>query len=74
MVAFPRWPAFVPGYNRLTYHLAEQIVWQMFRRAVNRWRREALGLPPAPLRGRLGLEGVPVLNAFSRHIVSRPPD
>lgn len=74
MLAFPHWPATLPGYNRLTYRIAEQLVWHMFRRAVNRWRREALDLPPAPLMGNMGLDGAPVLNAFSRHVVPRPPD
>ena len=74
MPAFPQWPASLPGYNRLTYRLAEQLVWQMFRRAVNRWRQEALGMPAAPFWGRMRLPGVPVLNAFSRHVVPRPPD
>lgn len=74
MVAFPRWPSFLPGYNWLTYLLAEQIVWQMFRREVNRWRQQALGLPAQRLLGRMDLQRVPVLNAFSRHVVPPPAD
>jgi UDP:flavonoid glycosyltransferase YjiC (YdhE family) len=74
MLAFPRAPSFIPGYNALTYRIAEQLVWQMFRRAVNTWRRAALGLPPAPFLGNMGLHGSTVLNAFSRHVVPRPPD
>lgn len=74
MLAFPRTPSFIPGYNALTYRIAEQLVWQMFRRAVNAWRREALDLPPAPFLGNMGLHDWPVLNAFSRHVVPRPPD
>lgn len=74
MLAFPEGPAFVPGYNALTYRIAEQLVWSMFRTAVNRWRRDALGLRRAPFWGRMNLRGVPVLNAFSRHVVPPAPD
>ncbi len=59
-------------YNRLTYALMRQVVWQAFRPAVNRYRA-VLGLPPAPLRG-YPRRAVPVLNGFSPHVVPRPPD
>ena len=50
-LAFPRWASALPGYNLLTYQLAYQLVWQAFRPTINRWRREALRLDRAPLRG-----------------------
>ena len=77
MLAFPSWPAPVPGYNAFTHWLAYQLVWQAFRPAINRWRRGTLGLPSAPLWGysrRLDGQRVPVLNGFSAHVVPRPPD
>lgn len=74
MVAFPRALSFIPGYNALTYRIAEQLVWQMYRKAVNGWRRETLNLPPTPFLGNMSLDGTPVLNAFSRYLVPRPPD
>ncbi len=76
MLAFPRWPSSLPGYNLATHWLAYQIVWQAFRPAINRWRREALGLGRAPFWGRFGMprQEVPVLNGFSGHVVPRPPD
>jgi sterol 3beta-glucosyltransferase len=80
--AFPMmgWPsrlAPVPGYNRFSYRMAEQLAWQMLRPTINRWRHETLGLPRSPFSGYLrGLHerGVTVLNGFSSHVVPRPPD
>lgn len=77
MLAFPRALRNIPGYNTLTYRLAEQLLWQGFRSTVNRWRREVLGLRPASLTGYMGqiyAQELPVLNGFSRHVVPRPPD
>jgi UDP:flavonoid glycosyltransferase YjiC (YdhE family) len=81
MLAFPRWPSSLPGYNLTSHWLAYQIVWQAFRPTINRWRREALGLGRAPFWGRFGetrrevpRQEVPVLNGFSGHVVLRPPD
>lgn len=75
MVAFPTWPAFLPGYNALTYRIAEQIVWSGFRKAVNQWRREALGLADRPFLGNFGqLSRTPTLLGFSEAVVPRPSD
>jgi len=75
LVGSPEIP--LPGYNRMTYLLAEQMAWQMMRRAVNRWRRETLGLPAHPVHGyfnQLATVRRPVLNAFSPAVVPVPPD
>lgn len=67
----------LPGYNRMTYSLGEQLVWQMFRSTINQWRVDTLKLPPLPVKGyfdRLGTRQYPILNGFSRHVVSRPSD
>jgi len=75
MVAFPEQLAFLPGYNALTYRIAEQLVWQAFRKAVNQWRQEVLSLPKRPFRGNHGqLNHFPTLLGFSAHIVPRPAD
>lgn len=77
MLAFPGRLAGLPGYNGATYRLAEQLVWQMFRGSINRWRQEQLGLGKLPLLGAaadLYREKVPVIHGFSRHVVERPPD
>jgi len=77
MLVFPRAFSFVPGYNAFTHWLAYQLVWQVFRPAVSRWRRETLGLSRAPLWGytrRMATQATPVLNGFSAHLVPRPAD
>lgn len=75
LMGFPALP--LPEYNKMTYFMGEQIVWQMFRPIINRWRTQTLGLPPLPLRGyfdQLGTRKIPILNGFSRHVVPRPDD
>ena len=76
LMPFPTWLSPLPGYNALTYRVAEQGLWQWYRRPINRWRRGTLGLPPLPLGGDFGrlAREVPVINGFSRHVVERPPD
>jgi sterol 3beta-glucosyltransferase len=67
----------LPGYNKATYRFAEQLVWQMFRPVINRWRKQKLNLPPLPLRGyfdQLGTHKIPILNGFSQYVVPRPAD
>jgi UDP:flavonoid glycosyltransferase YjiC (YdhE family) len=75
VMGFPTLP--IPAYNRLTYHLAEQVGWQVFRPTINRWRRQVLGLPAASLLGyfrQLGTRRCPTLNGFSARVVPRPAD
>ena len=77
MVAFPTPPISLPAYNVLTYRIAEQLVWQAFRRTVNRWRQEKMGLAPWPMHGyyrQLAARAVPVLKGFSARVVPRPFD
>jgi UDP:flavonoid glycosyltransferase YjiC (YdhE family) len=77
MLTFPSLFASFPGYNAFTHWLAYQIVWQMFRLAISRWREKTLGLSKAPVWGysrRMEEQHVPVLNGFSTHVVPRPPD
>jgi UDP:flavonoid glycosyltransferase YjiC (YdhE family) len=67
----------IPGYNALTYWFGEQIVWQLFKGAVNAWRRNSLDLPKRSFWGYsrdLRKSKTPVLNGFSQHVVPRPPD
>lgn len=75
VMGFPKLP--LPGYNKATYYLGEQIAWQMFRAVINRWRKQTLSLPPLPIAGyfdQLGTRRIPILNGFSRHVVQRPAD
>lgn len=77
LIGFPKQLSFLPGYNALTYRMGEQMAWGMFRQAVNSWRSDVLGLPAKPFLGDFGQsyrQGVPVINGFSSHVVSRPAD
>ena len=77
MISFPRLFSGLPGYNRLTYRIAQQFVWQIFRGAVNTWRRDTLGLPPQPRGGHfdaLGTQRVPYLMGLSPELVPPPAD
>lgn len=70
-------PGLTAMYNLMGHLVAEQLTWQPFRRMVNQWRRQALGLPPMPFTGPFGLvdkKRYPVLYGFSPSVVPRPPD
>ncbi|MFC4909022.1 glycosyltransferase [Actinomadura gamaensis] len=74
--AFPH--PFVPrslgrAGNRASFAAVDQIAWQLSRPFLNPWRREALGLPPLPVRGP-GRDDALVLACFSEHVVPRPAD
>jgi len=73
---FPTGLSFLPSYNLLTFRLGEQIGWQMFRAAVNRWRVQ-VGLAPQPFFGifeRMQREQTPIINGFSEQVIPRPSD
>lgn len=75
LMGFPKLP--IPGYNKATYFLGEQMAWQMFRTVINRWRKQMLGLPAMPIKGyfeKFGTSQIPIVNGFSPHVVSRPSD
>lgn len=70
-VALPAWA------NRLSHRIGRQMLWQAFRSADNKARREVLHLPAAPLLGPFGsLEkaGGTVLCGYSRHVIPVPRD
>lgn len=76
MIGFPDWLSFLPGYNLFTYRLAEQIGWQLFRSAINNWRKQ-MGMPEQKFFGNfeaIHRSHVPILCGFSEHVVPRPPD
>jgi sterol 3beta-glucosyltransferase len=75
LMGFPHLP--LPGYNKATYYLGEQMAWQMFRTVINRWRKQTLNLPSLPIAGyfgQLGTRQIPIVNGFSQHVVPRPKD
>jgi sterol 3beta-glucosyltransferase len=73
------WPCRLPGgMNRISYRATRWLAGAWARPAIDRWRREELALPPRrgrhdPLRAPGG-QPVPVLHAFSAHVVPRPAD
>jgi len=65
------------GYNRLTHLASEQLIWQMGRVTINRWRREVLKLSPVPFGGlfrSLYAKREPFIYGFSQFVVPRPHD
>jgi sterol 3beta-glucosyltransferase len=63
-------------YNPLSYPLSQQLLWQFLRGPVNGALRGA-GFSPFPFRGpfeELSKDRGPVLNGWSRHVLTRPPD
>ena len=80
-VSFPALPGWLPlrgAYNRLTHALAAQGMWQLLRGALNRARREVLGLPalgPLALARRAAADAPALtLNAYSALLAPRPAD
>jgi sterol 3beta-glucosyltransferase len=64
-------------FNRLSYHLARQVMWQGFRRADTLARQKELDLPPAPFWGPYDgkyTKQTPVLYGFSPSVIPQPPD
>lgn len=63
--------------NRLSYALGEQAVWQFFRRPINDFRQDELGLKPYPFMGpdrkHFGSR-LPVIYGFSPALLPRPDD
>ncbi|MEU3982909.1 glycosyltransferase [Streptomyces sp. NPDC026672] len=61
--------------NRLSFGAVDLGSWTVFRRFVNTWRTEGLGLPPLSLPAPFQqVRRAPVLCAFSPTIVPRPSD
>ncbi len=77
-VLAPPIPVQLPGWaNRISHLMAQQMMWQTFRVADAKARREILHIPPAPFFGPFGsLEraGQTVLYGYSRHVIPIPAD
>jgi sterol 3beta-glucosyltransferase len=72
-------PEITGFYNRLTYKIAEQVLWQPVRKLVNELRSEILDLPPAPFFGPYqniysGKSNITNILGFSEYIVKKPAD
>lgn len=65
------------AYNRFSHLAAEQLLWQPFRRTINRIRRDLLSLPPQPFSGPFrqpSADDWVQLHGWSRLLLDRPPD
>lgn len=63
--------------NRLSHQAAQQMIWQNFRAADAKMRREILHLPPAPLRGPFASLQDPqrtILYGYSPQVIAPPRD
>ena len=74
----PLWPirsSLGRGYNRLTGLLINRLTWQIYQSHVNRIRQESLHLPTQKYAGwQAAIRSVPMLNAYSPHLIKRPID
>lgn len=65
-------------YNKLTHHLVDWLTGLQYGGLINDWRRDSLGLPArSRFAGELKRSDgrpVPVLHAYSRHVLPPPPD
>lgn len=68
----------MPGWaNRATFHFTQQMMWQAFRSADNKARRERLGIERSALFGpfsRFQDSKLPVLYGYSKHVIPVPSD
>jgi UDP:flavonoid glycosyltransferase YjiC (YdhE family) len=74
----PKPPSWFGGaLNRLSHHVARQMMWQGFRSADKLARKQVLGLPAAPFWGPFdahSTRGQPVLYGYSPSVIPPAPD
>ena len=66
-----------PWANRLSHRIAQQMMWQTFRAADNKARRQILGIAPLPFWGPFALlekENRTILCGYSPHVIPVPKD
>lgn len=61
-------------FNKLSHKLFAKMGPALYRRPINEWRRDVLGLPPAKVEDKLGGRHVTKLHAYSEAVVPRPAD
>jgi UDP:flavonoid glycosyltransferase YjiC (YdhE family) len=75
---FHRLPSWLGGpFNRLSYHLVRQVMWQGFRSADKLARKKVLGLPAASFWGPYTSDSTrhcPILYGFSPSVIPPAPD
>lgn len=65
------------AFNLWSHHALRQLLWLAIRSSINLVRKEALGLPPLPIREpfqELDRRCTPLLYCFSPSVIPRPPD
>ena len=73
-VLTPNFPNFL---NRLSHHIARQLMWQGFRSADTIARKDVLNIPSAPFLGSYdskSTHNMPVLYGFSPSVIPAPSD
>lgn len=76
---FPPWPRWLPGsrvYNLMTHAATGWGMWLQLGPALNRARRDVLGLPPVPIYGPVASYLAPrlCLDGYSAQVAPPPPD
>jgi len=61
-------------FNKLSHKIFAKISPALYRRPINEWRRDVLGLPPAKSEGILHGKPITRLYAYSEAVVPRPAD
>lgn len=72
MLGFP--DLSIPGFNKLTYRLAEMAAWSLMGKEINRWRVEVLDLPRIKRSKYFDSTERLVIKGFSPTVVERPPE
>ena len=70
-------PKLPTAFNRISHHLARQLMWQGFRSADGIARKKVLNVPAAPFLGPFSskaTQSMPVLYGFSPSVIPAPPD
>ncbi|MGK7950109.1 MAG: glycosyltransferase [Xenococcaceae cyanobacterium] len=62
--------------NYLSYSLSSLLIWQIFRKPVNKWLQTNFSLPPSPFWRspllRMRKQKVPLLYAYSNYVLPKP--
>jgi UDP:flavonoid glycosyltransferase YjiC (YdhE family) len=59
--------------SALSNTVVQQLIWQPFRKTINRWRRDVLSLPPVPFQGPYDtLHERPILYGYSPSVIPPP--
>ncbi len=63
--------------NFMSHQMGEQVLWLPFRKEINKWRMERLGLRPLPFFGpykSMKESGYPILYGYSPSVIPKPAD